>query len=218
MDNPGIRIFTKDSMVSQVLERLGLVNAWENAGDYGFSDGSVEALATVEDATLLYVVQPDDDPITKRVADDPGLVGAPVRQGRSHAFAGRRRVDVRWPPEPRAAGGPRRREPRRLTAIGAGARRVGQVPEGLRLAVGDPPAVGLLIGLVALNILQGAIDLTPARVIDGDRGSDRGHVRALHPGAAPAARGGRTARGWRSGRCRGADAERHAQPARLART
>lgn len=71
VDDPGIRIFTKDSMVSQVLERLGLVNAWEDAGDYGFSDGSVEAIATVEDASMFYIVQADDDPITTRIQEDP---------------------------------------------------------------------------------------------------------------------------------------------------
>jgi len=88
-DDPGIRIFTKDSMVSQVLERLGLVNAWTSPGDYGFSDGSVEALATVEDATLLYVVQPDDDPITKRVADDPVWSAlAFAKDGRTYSLGG----------------------------------------------------------------------------------------------------------------------------------
>jgi iron complex transport system substrate-binding protein len=58
---PTMRLFTKNSMVSQVLERLGLVNAWTApAQPYGFSEVSLEALAGLNTKNFLYVTQRED--------------------------------------------------------------------------------------------------------------------------------------------------------------
>ncbi|CAM4024539.1 ABC transporter substrate-binding protein [Deinococcus marmoris] len=58
---PTMRLFTRNSMVSQVLERLGLVNAWPApAQPYGFSEVSLEALAGLNTRNFLYVTQRED--------------------------------------------------------------------------------------------------------------------------------------------------------------
>lgn len=58
---PTMRLFTRNSMVSQVLERLGLVNAWTApAQPYGFSEVSLEALAGLNTRNFLYVTQRED--------------------------------------------------------------------------------------------------------------------------------------------------------------
>lgn len=58
---PTMRLFTKNSMVSQILERLGLVNAWKaQPQPYGFTEVSLEALAGLNTKNFLYVTQKED--------------------------------------------------------------------------------------------------------------------------------------------------------------
>lgn len=70
--SPTLRLFTDNALAIQVLERLGLDNAWEGGFQtYGFSTVGLESLERVENATFLYVAQPDDDPINGTYSDDP---------------------------------------------------------------------------------------------------------------------------------------------------
>ena len=58
---PTMRLFTDNSLVGQVLERLGLVNAWKaQPQPYGFSEVSLEALAGLNTKNFLYVTQRED--------------------------------------------------------------------------------------------------------------------------------------------------------------
>ncbi|MDX1664433.1 MAG: iron-siderophore ABC transporter substrate-binding protein [Candidatus Promineifilaceae bacterium] len=68
---PQVRLFTDNSMAVQIFNRLGLENAWEGGFEqYGFSTVGIEALAEVQDANFLYVVQSDDDVFANQ-ADNP---------------------------------------------------------------------------------------------------------------------------------------------------
>jgi len=70
--SPTIRLLTNTSFGVQVLERIGLENAWEDEFQpYGFSTVGLEALEQVEEATFLYAAQPDDDPFNGTYSDDP---------------------------------------------------------------------------------------------------------------------------------------------------
>ncbi len=70
--SPVLRLFTDNALATHLVERVGLQNAWEDGFQaYGFSTVSLEALEQVEDATFLYVAQPDDDPINGTYSDDP---------------------------------------------------------------------------------------------------------------------------------------------------
>lgn len=68
---PQVRLFTDNSMAVQILEQVGLENAWDGGFEvYGFSTVGIEGLANVQSANLLYVVQ-DDDNIFANQADNP---------------------------------------------------------------------------------------------------------------------------------------------------
>lgn len=57
---PTFRLFTQNALAVQVLERIGLVNAWDDAPQqYGFSTVDFEGMAGIEDTNFLYVAQDD---------------------------------------------------------------------------------------------------------------------------------------------------------------
>lgn len=60
---PTMRMFGTESMTGQLLERVGLVNAWDGKLDeWGFTTVGVEALTSISDADrFLYIAQPDDN-------------------------------------------------------------------------------------------------------------------------------------------------------------
>ncbi|PTA67276.1 ABC transporter substrate-binding protein [Deinococcus arcticus] len=59
---PTTRLLTSNSMVSEVMAKVGLVNAWAApAQPYGFSEVSLEALATLNTTNFLYVAQKEDN-------------------------------------------------------------------------------------------------------------------------------------------------------------
>ncbi len=59
---PTMRLFTKNSMLSQLMEQVGLVNAWTApAGQYGFTEVSLEPLVTLNTTSFLYVAQKEDN-------------------------------------------------------------------------------------------------------------------------------------------------------------
>ncbi|KGX86091.1 ABC transporter substrate-binding protein [Pontibacillus litoralis] len=61
-NTPSFRLFTKNSMVSNVLENVGLENSITDNQDapWGFTDANVEGLAKYEDAMFIHAVQEDD--------------------------------------------------------------------------------------------------------------------------------------------------------------
>lgn len=86
--SPQFRVFTRESVAGAVLERLGLINAWDGDGDrFGFVTVGVEALARFQDSHLVHVAQPDDDTF-QRLQNSPiwprfGF----VKNDRVHALA-----------------------------------------------------------------------------------------------------------------------------------
>lgn len=85
-----MRLFTRNAMPSQILERIGLTNAWSDAPQqYGFSTLSLEGLIRLGADNFLYVVQNDDNVFAApEVA--PVWKSLPfVRSGRAYNLGGR---------------------------------------------------------------------------------------------------------------------------------
>jgi len=59
-DTATFRLFTDNAMAVQVLERIGLENAWDDAPQpFGFTEISFEGFAGIEDTNFFYVAQGD---------------------------------------------------------------------------------------------------------------------------------------------------------------
>lgn len=84
---PTMRLFTKNSLVSELLERVGLVNAWNApSGAYGFSELGLEGLAALKTRNFLYVAQKEDD-VFAAPSTAPLWRGLPfVQGGRAYAL------------------------------------------------------------------------------------------------------------------------------------
>jgi ABC-type Fe3+-hydroxamate transport system substrate-binding protein len=67
---PVIRAYTDHAQAVQVLESIGLKNAWhgKDSDPSGFTTVGVEGLTAVSSSTLLYVAQPADNPFTGALA------------------------------------------------------------------------------------------------------------------------------------------------------
>lgn len=89
-DTPQMRVFIDSSMAAQILESIGLTNAWEGEFDiYGYNTIGVEALTEVDDASFLYVVQAEDDVFANQWADNPVWNGLGfVEEGRTYPLGG----------------------------------------------------------------------------------------------------------------------------------
>lgn len=89
-DTPQIRLFLDNSMAVQVLERIGLSNAWEGEPDsFGFNTVGIEALTEVGDASFFYVVQEDDNVFANQWAENPVWTSLPfVQEGRTYSLGG----------------------------------------------------------------------------------------------------------------------------------
>ncbi len=89
-DVPQIRLFTDNAMAVQILESIGLENAWDTGFEqYGFSTVGVEALANVETADFFYVVQDDDNVFENQLRDNPVWRNlAFVRDDRAYPLGG----------------------------------------------------------------------------------------------------------------------------------
>ncbi|MVN85524.1 ABC transporter substrate-binding protein [Deinococcus sp. HMF7620] len=82
-----MRLFTGNSMVSEVMEKIGLVNAWKApAQPYGFSEVSLEPLSALNTANFLYVTQKEDN-VFAAPSLRPLWQGLPfVKSGRTYAL------------------------------------------------------------------------------------------------------------------------------------
>lgn len=87
---PEMRVFIDTSMAAQILNSIGLENAWEGEFDiYGYNTVGVEALTEVEDADFFYVVQAEDDVFASQWADNPVWNGlAFVEEDRAYPLGG----------------------------------------------------------------------------------------------------------------------------------
>jgi ABC-type Fe3+-hydroxamate transport system substrate-binding protein len=59
---PTMRLFTRNSLASEVLEKVGLQNAWNAPSQpYGFSELGLEGLAALKTQNFLYIAQKEDN-------------------------------------------------------------------------------------------------------------------------------------------------------------
>jgi ABC-type Fe3+-hydroxamate transport system substrate-binding protein len=66
-DVPHLRIFTDNSMAAQIMNKLGLQNAWDVEYElYGFTETGIEPLAEVQNANFFYIVQDNDNPFANQ--------------------------------------------------------------------------------------------------------------------------------------------------------
>lgn len=86
-DAATFRLFTDNAMAVQILEQIGLENAWDDAPQlYGFTEISFEGFAGVEDTNFFYVAQGDAN---EAFADSPLWNGLPfVQSGRAYYLGG----------------------------------------------------------------------------------------------------------------------------------
>lgn len=85
-----IRMFTSNAMAVEIIENLGLENAWPGEPDpFGFNTVDIEALTQVGDAHFLYVAQEEDNIFTGALADNPIWQDLEfVQQERIHPLGG----------------------------------------------------------------------------------------------------------------------------------
>ena len=89
---PSIRAYTGNSQAVQVLESIGLANAWrgKDSDPSGFTATGVEGLTSVSDSTVLYVAQDSDNPFTGALAGNATWKSLGfVRHDRLHALGAR---------------------------------------------------------------------------------------------------------------------------------
>lgn len=85
-----VRPFAKGSLVSDVLEAVGLTNAWSMSGDpvYGLADADVEGLTQLGDVRFWYIANDAfGDPYTDQLKDNAIWQNLPfVKSGKVHRF------------------------------------------------------------------------------------------------------------------------------------
>lgn len=90
-NNPVLRLFKDNAMAVQIMEQLGLENAYESEGFqlYGYDEASVEALQNFQDANFFYIVQEDDNIFTNQLAGNPAWENLSfVEEGNTYGLPG----------------------------------------------------------------------------------------------------------------------------------
>ncbi|UFT99877.1 iron-siderophore ABC transporter substrate-binding protein [Radiobacillus kanasensis] len=90
-NNPVIRLFKDNAMATQIMEKIGLENAYESEGFqvYGFDETSVEALQNFQDAHFFYIVQENDNIFSNQLAGNPAWEDlAFVKEERTYQLPG----------------------------------------------------------------------------------------------------------------------------------
>lgn len=89
-DAPYIRVYTYNGVAVQILQRMGLENAWDvEYAQYAYSNVGLEDLAKVEDANFFYIAQNDDDIFQTTYKDNPVWKNLNfVQEGRVYPIGG----------------------------------------------------------------------------------------------------------------------------------
>ncbi|MCT2536048.1 iron-siderophore ABC transporter substrate-binding protein [Aquibacillus koreensis] len=90
-NNPVIRLFKDNAMAIQIMQNIGLENAYESEGfqAYGFDQASVEALQNFQDAHFFYIVQEEDNIFSNQLAGNPAWENLGfVEEGRTYQLPG----------------------------------------------------------------------------------------------------------------------------------
>jgi len=86
-----LRMFTDNSMLIQILNKIGLKNSFKSAKfePNGFATTSVEALPAVQNANFMYIVQDNDNIFEKQLKDNTVWNGLTfVKEKRTYKFPG----------------------------------------------------------------------------------------------------------------------------------
>ncbi|RSL31670.1 iron-siderophore ABC transporter substrate-binding protein [Salibacterium salarium] len=72
-ETASLRLFTDNSMVMQIMNNIGLNNAYdgEDFELYGYSETTVESLEPYQDATFMHIVQEDDNVFENQLDGNP---------------------------------------------------------------------------------------------------------------------------------------------------
>lgn len=72
-NNPVLRLFKDNAMAVQIMQNIGLENAYESDGfqPYGFDEVSIEVLQNFQEANFFYIVQEEDNIFTNQLAGNP---------------------------------------------------------------------------------------------------------------------------------------------------
>lgn len=89
--NVSLRPFGTGSLIGNLGEQLGLVNAWKGETDpaYGLGKTDIEGMTTIGDASLFYTgtADPASESFVDAAAKNPAWASIPaVKEGRLHAF------------------------------------------------------------------------------------------------------------------------------------
>lgn len=85
-ETPTFRLFTDNAMAVEIIEQIGLQNAWEDVpGQYGFSTVDFEGFASIGDVQFLYIAQPEDNEI---ITDAPVWDALPFVQSEQAYWLG----------------------------------------------------------------------------------------------------------------------------------
>ncbi|MDT3424961.1 iron complex transport system substrate-binding protein [Paenibacillus forsythiae] len=85
------RLFADNSIAVQIMSKLGMTNAYKSdkLEEFGFSETSVETLTKVQEASLITMIQTDDDSINNFMKDNPVWKNlAFVKENRIFALGG----------------------------------------------------------------------------------------------------------------------------------
>ena len=89
-DTVQVRLFTDNAMAVEIVEQIGLENAWTDAAfqQYGFSTVSVETLPELGSLNFFYVVQADNDVFAREAIVPVWQSLAFVEEGRAYPLGG----------------------------------------------------------------------------------------------------------------------------------
>ncbi|SDK05778.1 ABC transporter substrate-binding protein [Sediminibacillus albus] len=90
-NSPVIRLFKDNAMAVQIMENIGLENAYQSEGFqvYGFDETSVETLQNFQDAHFFYIVQESDNIFDTQLKGNPAWESLNfVEEGKTHPLPG----------------------------------------------------------------------------------------------------------------------------------
>lgn len=90
-NSPVFRIFTDNSMAVQILNKIGLQNAFKDPAFevYGYSEKSVEAFPALQDSEFLYIVQDNDNVFETQLKENQVWKNLNfVKENRTYALGG----------------------------------------------------------------------------------------------------------------------------------
>ncbi|ADD29172.1 ABC transporter substrate-binding protein [Meiothermus ruber] len=84
-----MRLFTRNSIASEILERIGLKNAWSDRPQlYGYSTLGLEGLASIRADNFFYIVQDDDNVFLNPSVEPLWKNLEPVKNNRAYRLSG----------------------------------------------------------------------------------------------------------------------------------